>query len=176
MPYVLEPEDNVYRIGWSADVELETGSESGDDEIVETRELWTHVIHPEGDPAPYAEIQSNNEENINQITPQSDHRTQSTVSNLVMKYIDNLQTIFTPNLLIKKRFADGWTNERTDRPSRDARMHLKSVFKCILQDSHEIPRVIKDGVNCNKKTAAFAIGATGRFWVQYGLQGVNERT
>ena len=56
---------------------------------------------------------------------------------------------------------------------------LLEMRGCILQDSHEIPRVIKDGVNCNKKTArpaAFAIGATGRFWVQYGLQGVNKRT
>ena len=50
-----------------------------------------------------------------------------------------------------------------------------SLLLAYFWQDHEIPRVIKDGVHCGKK-AAFAIGATGRFWAEFNLQDVNERT
>ena len=53
-----------------------------------------------------------------------------------------------------------------------------NIIRCnlIIKDSIEVPRIIKDGVNSTKKAVAFAVGATGNFWIQNGLQGLKSRT
>ena len=51
MPYVLVAEDDVYRIGWSAEVKLKTRSDSGKSSR-RANYGRTHVFHQEGDRTP----------------------------------------------------------------------------------------------------------------------------
>jgi len=55
LPYVLDAREEVYRVGWTGKVEVETMSDEEDAKDVEIGELWTHVYHADRPPAPYAE-------------------------------------------------------------------------------------------------------------------------
>ena len=74
---MLQPEENVYRVGWTADVDNESESES-EEELTESRELWTHVFHPDREPAPYSEV--DDEQSIAQITPQVEVKVHTLIS------------------------------------------------------------------------------------------------
>ena len=61
-PYVTESREDVYRVGWSAEVSPDVTLSNSEDEVEtgSSLELWTHVHHHE--PAPYAESRSSQEE------------------------------------------------------------------------------------------------------------------
>ena len=54
LPYETEPEDDVYRVGWTGDIDVELSCES-EEEVDVHRELWTHVYRADRPPAPYTE-------------------------------------------------------------------------------------------------------------------------
>ena len=63
-PYVTESREDVYRVGWSAEVVPDVTLSDSEDEVETggSLELWTHVHHPDHEPAPYTESRSSQEE------------------------------------------------------------------------------------------------------------------
>ena len=59
-------------------MEIPSGSRS-EEEVVENRELWTHVVHDDREPAPYAHSEMDEEPDVAEISSESNHETQEKV-------------------------------------------------------------------------------------------------
>ena len=86
IPYVLSSQDDVYRVGWTGEeVEILSGSE--EEEVIEDRELWTHVVHADREPAPYAHSETDQEQNVEEleeVNSKSNGETQAQVKSWLM--------------------------------------------------------------------------------------------
>ena len=65
IPYVVPSQEDVYRVGWTKnEEEILSASE---EEVVENRELWTHVVDDDRELAPYAHSEIPEEPDVEEI-------------------------------------------------------------------------------------------------------------
>ena len=169
IPYT---DDFGYRIEWGPRLSTDSESAESETETNDTPELFSHKYIPDRELAPLSssfveDAESENEEqgveeDVGVVAQETAITTVASINANDLEYL-------LANGLSVSPFISFW--------SRHATLYASILFICTckpFQHSTEIPEI--QTACAHAKRAVFAVQASGRFWIEEGLQGVNSTT